>query len=245
MAFHVRRTGSGPPVVLVHGSIQNSFTWTRQLRLGDAFTLILPDRPGYPPNPPLASNDALDFDVQAGSMAELLGDGAHLAGFSYGGVIALLAAARRPDAVWSLTVIEPPCFGVARGDPAVEETVAAYEQVYGLEDMEAFVARFAAVFGPEGRVPATVAPGDEQGARALMAERAPWEAEIPLRALAEAGFPVLVCSSGAHPAYEAVCDVLERELGAERAVLPGAGHGVQWARGFNDVFAGFLRGARR
>ena len=242
MGFHVRRTGSGPPVVLVHGSIQNSFTWTRQLRLADEFTLILPDRPGYPPNPPLA---AIDLDVQAAQMAELLGDGAHLAGFSYGGVIALLAAARQPEAVWSLTVIEPPCLGVARGDPAVEETVAAYEALYGLEDVGEFVAGFAAVFGPESRVPAVVAPGDEQGARALMAEQKPWEAEIPLDALAEAAFPVLVCSSGGHPAYEAVCDVLERELGAERAVLPGAGHGVQWARGFNDAFAGFLQGVRR
>ena len=240
MGFHVRRTGSGPPVVLVHGSIQNSFTWKRQLPLAREFTLILPDRPGYPPNPPLAS---IDFDLQAQQMAELLGDGAHLAGFSYGGVVALLAAAARSDAVWSLTVIEPPCFGVARGDAAVDATVAAYEAVFRLDDMEAFVAGFAAAFGPAGRVPPTVAPGNEQGAQALMVERPPWEAEIPLDKLAAAGFPVLVCSSGGHPAYEAVCDVLERELHARRAVLPGAGHGLQWARGFNDVFAGFLRGA--
>ena len=244
MGFHVRRTGSGPPVVLVHGSIQNSLTWTRQLRLADEFTLILPDRPGYPPNPPLTPNDAIDVDVQAGEMAELLGGGAHLAGFSYGGVIALLAAARRPDAVWSLTVIEPPCLGVARGDPAVDETVAAYEALYGL-DVDEFVAGFATVFGPAGRVPAVVAPGDEQGARALMAERKPWEAEIPLDARAEGGFGVRVCSSGGPPAYAAVGAVLAAALGAERAVLPGAGHGVQWARGFNDVFARFLRSARQ
>ena len=48
---------------------------------------------------------------------------------------------------------------------------------------------------------------------------------------------MLVCSGGYHPAYEAVCDVLERRLDAERVVLPGAGHGVQFARGFNDAFA--------
>src|SRR3954454_10347956 len=141
MGFNVRRTGSGPPVVLVHGRIQNSSTWTRQLQLRDSFTLILPDRPRYAPNPPLSP---IDFDVQAGEMAEFLGDGAHLAGFSYGGVIALLAAARQPDAVWSLTVIEPPCLGVARGNPAVEEAIAAYEAVYGLA-MDEFIAGFAAV----------------------------------------------------------------------------------------------------
>jgi pimeloyl-ACP methyl ester carboxylesterase len=241
VGFHVRRTGTGPPVVLVHGSIQNSFTWTRQEPLAAEFSLIIPDRPGYPPNPPL---DRIDFEEQAKQMAALLGDGAHLAGFSYGGVIALLAAAARPEAVWSLTVIEPPCLGAARGNPVVDETIADYEAVYALDDMDEFVARFAAVFGPAGRVPATVAPGNEQGARALMAERAPWEAEIPFGVLREGGFPVLVCSSGGHPAYEAVCDVLERELHAQRAVLPGAGHGVQWTRGFNDVFAAFLRSAR-
>ena len=87
-------------------------------------------------------------------MAELLGDGAHLAGFSYGGVIALLAAAARPEAVRSLTVIEPPCLGVARGDPAVEETIAGYAALMGpVSDPAEYLAGFAAVFGPEGRVP--------------------------------------------------------------------------------------------
>jgi pimeloyl-ACP methyl ester carboxylesterase len=242
MAFHVRRTGSGPPLVLVHGSIQNSVTWVRQHRLAREFQLILPDRPGYPPNPPLAANTPIDFDEQAGEMAELLGERAHLAGFSYGGVIALLAAARRPGAVRSLTVIEPPCFGVARGDPAVDATVAAYAAIEAA-DPAGYVAGFSAVFGPDGRVPATLAPADEQGARALMAERPPWEAEIPLEELAAGGFPVLVCSSGGHPAYETVCDVLERALQAERLVAPGAGHAVHRVPGFNERFAEFLRGA--
>ena len=235
----MRRVGSGPPVVLIHGSVQNSATWARQLRLADEFELVLPDRPGYPPNPPL---DEIDFAEQARELAELLGDGAHLAGFSYGGVIALLTAAERPEAVRSLTVIEPPCFGVARGVPAVEEAVAAYDAV-PRNDPAAFLAGFSAVFGPEGRVPPTAGPGEEQGVKALMSERMPTEADIPLERLADAAFPVLVCSSGSHAAYEAVCDLLEERLGAERRVLGGAGHGVQRARGFNDAFADFLRRA--
>jgi pimeloyl-ACP methyl ester carboxylesterase len=241
VAFHVRRTGSGPPAVLVHGSVQNSVTWTRQRRLAESFTLVVPDRPGYPPNPPL---EAIDLDTQAAEMAELLGDGAHLAGFSYGGVIALLAAAVRPDAVRSLTVIEPPCFGVARGYPPVDEALAGYAAVIANEpDPARFLAGFSRMFGPDGRVPATIGEGDEQGVRALMAEEPPWEADVPLGQLADAGFPVLVCSGGYHPAYEAVCDVLERRLAAERAVLPGAGHAVQFASGFNEVFASFLQRA--
>ena len=60
MPFHVRRIGNGPPVVLVHGSIQNSITWVDQAPLARAFTLVLPDRPGYPPNPPLERIDFAD-----------------------------------------------------------------------------------------------------------------------------------------------------------------------------------------
>src|SRR4051812_8689691 len=199
MAFHVRQVGSGPRVLLVHGSVQSSVTWRRQLPLAEEFTLVLPDRPGYPPNPPL---ETIDFDVQAVEMAELLGDGAHLAGFSYGGVIALLAAAVRPQAVHSLTVIEPPCFGVARGFPLVEDVVTRYSEVIQrtTDDPAGYLAGFSAVFGPEGRVPATIGEGEEQGVRAAMAERMPSEANIRLTTLADAGFPVLVCSGGYHPA---------------------------------------------
>jgi pimeloyl-ACP methyl ester carboxylesterase len=237
VTFHVRRIGTGPALVLVHGSVQNSVTWAGQESLADEFTLVLPDRPGYPPNPPL---ERIDFDEQAAEMAGLLGEGAYLGGFSYGGVIALLAAARRPEAVRSLMVIEPPCFGVARGVPAVDEAVAGYQAAMDADDPREFLARFSAVFGPAGRVPVGIPPGGEQGVRALMAERPPWEAEIALERLT--GIRALVCSGGYHPAYETVCDVLEQGLGAERAVLPGAGHGVHRTPGFNERFRAFLRG---
>jgi hypothetical protein len=47
--------------------------------------------------------------------------------------------------------------------------------------------------------------------------------------------------SGAHdPAFEAVCDVLEQRLGAERAVLPGAGHSVPRAPGYLERLVAFL-----
>ena len=85
-----------------------------------------------------------------------------------------------------------------------------------------------------------LAPELEQGIRAAMAERPPWEAEIPLRELAAAPFPKLVVSGAHSAAFDAVCDVLQRELGAERAALPGAGHSVQRAPGFNELLVAFL-----
>jgi hypothetical protein len=78
-----------------------------------------------------------------------------------------------------------------------------------------------------------------------MRERGPWEAEIPLPVLRAGPFPKLVVSGAHHAAFDAICDVLERELDAERAVLPGAGHSAQAAPGFNDVLADFIERAER
>lgn len=67
----------------------------------------------------------------------------------------------------------------------------------------------------------------ERGARLLLAERPAREAEIPLEALAAAPFSQGRRLARARSAFDAVCDVLERRLDAERSVIPGAGHSVQ------------------
>ena len=109
-----RRSGTERPrIVFVHGSVMGGRpTWSGQRALGDRFELEILERPGFPPNPPV---DHVDFEEHAVLVADAVGDGAHLVGHSYGGVIALLAAALVPDAVRSLTVIEPPATRVARG----------------------------------------------------------------------------------------------------------------------------------
>ena len=56
--------------------------------------------------------------------------------------------------------------------------------------------------------------------------RWPWEAQIPLDALAVTAFPKLVVSGGHSSAFDGVCDVLEARLSAQRAVLTGAGHSI-------------------
>ena len=88
--------------------------------------------------------------------------------------------------------------------------------------------------------PSPLSPELEQGARTLIVERGPWEAEIPLDALAAASFPKLVVSGAHHAAFDAICDVLEARLGAERLVLPGYGHNPQLHPGFNDALADFV-----
>ena len=115
--------GSGEPAVFVHGSLSwGAFAFRAQRPLASSRALLLPDRRGYRGSPATAR---ADFEVDAEDVAALLDEPAHLVGHSYGAVVALLVAARRPDIVRTLTVVEPAAFAIARGDPAVEELIAA------------------------------------------------------------------------------------------------------------------------
>jgi len=236
--MHTETVGFGPRIVFVHGSVGNgASTWGRQSPLAQRHTLVVVDRPGYPPNPPL---DRIDFEEQAAQIAELLEPGDHLVGHSYGGVISLLAAARRPE-IASLTVSEPPAFGVARGNPAVEGFLDRFPEAP--RDPRGYLEFFLPLVGSEIPLPDPLPPELEAGARAALSERSPHEAEIPFEALTAAPFPKLVVSGGHHAAFDAVCDVLEERLGTQRAVLPGAGHSIPRAPGFNDLLVDFLRRA--
>ena len=235
----------GPRLLLVHGSVVNGeVTWTAQRPLAERFELVVPNRRGFPPGPDV---ERVDFEDEAAWLEQFLTPGTHLVGHSYGGVVALLAAARRPERLRSLTVIEPPAFAVARADPDVGRFVAESIRLWrdGPRDPEQFLRTFLAAVGsalPRGEL----TPAMLQGARTLMVERGPWEAEIPFAALADTPFPKLVVSGAHSRAFDAVCDLLAARLDAERAVLPGAGHSVQrLGEPFNAVLGEFVTRAER
>ena len=229
--------------MLVHGSVVNAeLTWSAQQSLADRFEIVAPNRRGFPPGPDV---EQVDFEDEALWLGQFVECGTHLVGHSYGGVISLLAAARYPERLRSLTVIEPPAFGVARGIPAADEFMTRIEEHWtrGPRDPAEFLRGFLSLVG------SSIPPGDFtqellQGARTLMVERSPAEAVIPFEELARAPFPKLVVSGGHAAAFEAVCDVLEERLGAERAVLPGAGHSVQrLGEPFNELLIDFVERA--
>ena len=253
--LHVLELGEGEPIVLVHGGFGSSRdAFVDQRELADEFRLLFVDRKGYGDSPPAGR---LDFDAQAEDIAAVLGDGAHLVGHSYGGLLSLLAAARRPEAVRSLTVIEPPALSVARGDPAVEEFVFRLERWYAHTDdkpAEELRPDFLAAFGFER--PAITELGEKGRVAALTTAREPppSEADVPLDLLAAAPFPKLVVSGEwdsvppapreiAGRALQAVCDVLAQRLRCEQVRFAGAGHNPQLlGRAFNDRLRTFLRG---
>src|SRR5215208_2181020 len=144
--LHVTVWGEGDPAVFVHGSFGwGEETWQAQRPLAEVYKLLLVDRRGFGATP---ADGRTDFDRDADDVAGLLGGPAHLVGHSYGGVVSLLAAARRPEAVRSLTVIEPPALALVRGEPAVEDFLAHMDQSQrDSQDSDEYRARFLQGFG--------------------------------------------------------------------------------------------------
>ena len=232
--------------MLVHGGVGRDHTWTRQAPLAQSFTLVVPARRGYPPNEPV---DRQDFELDAVDLGEIVEaeGGAHVVGFSYGGLGLAVLAAARPDLVRSLTLIEVPLYSAAPDDPEVVElarlgeTFANDPSAIGDADLERF--RRLAGIEPEragDRLPAL------QGELLLARNhRSPREAQPDFAAIREAGIPALVCSGVHEEALERLADAQAELLGGERARLPGAGHAVPRAPGFNERLTEFLTGPAR
>lgn len=223
----VERIGAGPRVLFVHGSIVDARrTWRKQGQLAADRELWFPNRPGFAGSPELRRGD---FELEAPLMAELLGAGAHLVGHSYGGVIALLAAALRPEAVHSLAVSEPGLLRLVAGDPMADEMIAQGEQMYlsgGSVSPDVFLRAFRAGVHSTHETPEELPDWLERGARHAARERPSWHAEVPFEALARADFPKLVISGGHSEVFDAMCGRLAAEIGAERTILPGRGHTI-------------------
>jgi pimeloyl-ACP methyl ester carboxylesterase len=241
----VRVTGTGEPLLLVHGGVNREETWRAQEPLAERWRLIVPARRGFAPSPPA---ERQDYDVDARDIAGLLADEpAHCVGFSYGGVGLAVAAADDPLRLLSLTLIEPPLFAVAAERPEVRELMSLAQAYTGDDDDARERAREA--FEEMARVRFANHPEQErafeEARRLAPGLRPPAEASPHLAAIAAVGVPSLVVSGDHHPAIEAICDALADGLGAERARLAGCGHAVQRASGFNDLLERFLTRAGR
>ena len=114
-----RRWGGGPPLVLLHGGYGSWTHWIRNvLPLSRQFTVIAADLPGLgesatPPEPWTA--EGLAAIIAEGLRVVVpRGERVHLAGFSFGGVIGGNVAARLGDRVGSFTVVGSNGLGLER-----------------------------------------------------------------------------------------------------------------------------------
>jgi pimeloyl-ACP methyl ester carboxylesterase len=241
----VVEVGVGPPVVLIHGgAVGGTDAWMTQLSLARRWRLVIPSRLNYGRS--LASQRE-DFDQDARLIAELVGDGAHVVSHSYGSVGAMLAALERPDAVWSLTMIESGASGVARGRPAVDEFERDMQTLLATppDDPDDLFRAVFAIIEPSAQYPSPLAPHLQDFAKRIATGiRWPWEAEIPFEALRATPFPKLIVSGGQRPVFEEISDALADRVSGERLVVPG-GHATQnVGTAFNELLEDFLNRAR-
>ncbi|GGX30340.1 alpha/beta fold hydrolase [Streptomyces noursei] len=240
-----------PRALLVHGTM----TWgtecfAGQRPLAGMFRLELMDRRGFGDSPDIERSD---YAVDAEDIGRLLGDGAHLVGCSYGAAGAMLAAAARPEAVQSLTLIEPSPLRTAAAHPvvraAVERIRAAFASAEGAGEMSAeeYLRQSTEAYGMR---PPESTPQLLRAVRSAMRERPVWDARIPLAPLARAQMPKTVVNGTwetAHPDYRAfvgdalaACgEYLANMIGARHVRVPGTDHAPHQDRPevVNDVLA--------
>ncbi|HEY1489081.1 MAG TPA: alpha/beta hydrolase [Micromonosporaceae bacterium] len=224
----------GPRVVLVHGTM----TWgtecfEQQRPLADEFRLDVMDRRGFGDSP---DTERSDWEVDAIDVLDLLGSGAHLVGHSYGGVVAMAAAARRPDAVRSLVLIEPAALRVAEEVPVVRSGLESNRRMRaGAAERSMSAEDYLRSSADLGLPVPEFTPRRLRATRTAMAERPCWEALIPLAPLAAAPWPTIVVNGAwdrAHPGYRgAVGDALMAcgafiadRIGARSVRVPGTDH---------------------
>jgi 2-hydroxy-6-oxonona-2,4-dienedioate hydrolase len=116
-----RRWGSGPPLVLLHGGSGSWTHWIRNIAtLKEHFELWIADLPGMgdsamPHHPHVPESCA---EVIATGIRDIIPNGTpfHLAGFSFGGHIASIAAADLQDSMADLTLIGVAALGMPSGE---------------------------------------------------------------------------------------------------------------------------------
>jgi 2-hydroxy-6-oxonona-2,4-dienedioate hydrolase len=114
-----RRWGQGPPLVLLHGASGSWTHWIRNIpRLAARFTVLAVDMPGF------GDSDDVPEPHTVETLAEAVGSGLQalvpaaeirLAGFSLGGIVAGVVAARLGRRLSSLVVIGPGGLGMPSG----------------------------------------------------------------------------------------------------------------------------------
>ena len=114
--FAWRESGSGSALVLLHGLGGSRLSWEPQLAgLAGRHRVVAWDMPGYGASRPL--DGAVTFTTLADALIDFLDTigalAVHLAGISFGGMIAQYVAARYPSRVLSLALLATsPAFGL-------------------------------------------------------------------------------------------------------------------------------------
>jgi pimeloyl-ACP methyl ester carboxylesterase len=233
MRIGYRRTGHGPPVILLHGGMCDSRVWRLQIEgLCDDFTVLAWDAPGCgaSSDPPAGLGLTGYADCVAALLdAEGLGP-AHVVGHSFGGGLALQLGVQHPSTCRSLVIAGG--YAGWKGSLPAEEVEARLQLALRLADT------LPATVTPEslpGLFSSEIPPGLMQELTQAMSEvRAPGTrvmaqafAEADLRdSLAEISMPTLLLYGDTDQrAPRPIAEALHAAIPAsELVMLPGVGH---------------------
>jgi pimeloyl-ACP methyl ester carboxylesterase len=239
--LHYELSGSGEPLVLVHGSWGDHHNWDRVVpALAESFRVLAYDRRGHSASERPAGQGSVfeDADDLAGLIDELGLAPAHVAGNSFGAAVALRAATRRPEVFRTLIVHEPPLFPLLAGT-ALEPALAEVQQRVGavvalLEDGNhedaARLFTNTVAFGPgawdDQFTPQMRAVFIANAPTWLDEVRDPDALQMDLHALAGFDKPALLTSgTESAPFFGPVVDMLAESLPrSERVTIDGADH---------------------
>lgn len=252
-SVHVTKWGeSGSKVILIHGSAQGSRVpgtrhFARQETLAAAgWRLFVPDRPGHGQSPDPGRPD--DAQADATWVVEMMGPRAHLVGHSFGGCVALAAAARNPQAVASLTLIEPGMQKIAADAPEVRAFGMKLLRTLLLTFSDAARARkFSRLVG----IPDSVDGGRPESelkamGRSIRRLKVPSKVELEaqLAVVKAANIPLLVVSGGWSPAFDITAARVAQLGGGSHAIVAAPHHFPQnVSEEFNGRLDRFMRAA--
>jgi len=117
LLFHYLDEGSGPPLVLVHGSIADYREWSNQIGpLSQRYRVIAYSRRYHWPNSPPGKDADATLERQAEDLEAIISAlgiaPVHIVGHSYGGATALIVALRHPELIRTMVLAEPAVGGV-------------------------------------------------------------------------------------------------------------------------------------
>lgn len=248
--------GSGPPVVLVHGSASGNRQWRKLMTLLAAdHHALAPNLRGYGATTPWDARrpqtlaDAAEVVL---ALCERLDGPLRLVGHSWGGAAALWAAARLGPRVSHLVLHEPMLAGLLRGPGAEAEEMrsmlADVRRLGGAGDWPALAARFTDYFNGDGAWAATAPERRAAIAAALPPNVFEWEASVQPMQPADfdgvAARRLLLRGPLTRPALRAMTDLLgasDPRWAVEE--LPAGGHMAPLTHPelFNRRVADFLR----
>jgi pimeloyl-ACP methyl ester carboxylesterase len=254
--------GEGVPVVFVHGSVSDFRSWLEMLMpFAEQYRTLTYSRRGHYPNAWPADYTACVPEDDAADLAaliETLGlEAVHLVGHSYGGLVSLVLASRRPDLIRSLVLGEPPLLPLLAATPegealAAEFTANAWEparSAFHRGDLESGVRLFLDGVIGEGtfdRLPLPVRTVVMDNAQEMRVEvetpEKTFYSTLSCDDLERVRTPVLLLRGElSPPLFRRILDELARCLPmTEQAMIPGVSHDLWNPPVFNETVLGFL-----